>query len=368
MNNWKDVQKEWGVWGPKFPVIDAHNHLWGDWTQCRGIEKVMDASGVVLYCDLTANISIVWAGGGYEFQSGDINDFFRHSSERFYAFTAATFSRSKTLPLFSDAAQFQEETIRLMREHAALGAKGLKILKELGLHYRDDSGNLIFMDDKRLAPIWDEAADLDLPVLIHQSDPFWFFEPVTPENEHYESLKKYPAWSFADRNRYPGKMELLERRDRTVKNHPRTRFILPHVANYAENLDYVSRLLDDNPNVSIDFSARMDEIGRKPQETRSFMVQHQDRIIFGTDMPVSEEVYRAYYRFLETRDEPIVPPDYDGTFERYRWKITGLELPDQVLKKIYHQNILDLIPSLREPFARLLEFPGFSQEQQNKAD
>jgi len=72
-------------------------------------------------------------------------------------------------------------------------------------------------------------------------------------------------------------------------------------------------------------------------------------------MPVSEEVYRAYYRFLETRDEPIVPPDYDGTFERYRWKITGLELPEQVLKKIYHQNILDLIPSLRESFTRLLK-------------
>ena len=47
-----------------------------------------------------------------------------------------------------------------------------------------------------------KPARLKIPVLIHQADPSGFFEPVTPENEHYESLIKYPSWSFAD-PKYP---------------------------------------------------------------------------------------------------------------------------------------------------------------------
>jgi len=89
---------------------------------------------------------------------------------------------------------------------------------------------------------------LGLPVLIHQSDPVGFFEPVTPDNEHYTTMLRYPDWSFLD-PRYSRKRELLERRDRLIARHPRTTFILPHVANWPENLGYVSDLLDRFPNV-----------------------------------------------------------------------------------------------------------------------
>jgi predicted TIM-barrel fold metal-dependent hydrolase len=336
-----------------FPVIDAHNHLWGNWQVTRVIET-MDQAGVRSYCDLTGNVRIEFAGGGYLIKPGNISDFFENCSMkfpgRFYCFTMANFATPANKPLFVDHKLFVDECIETLNKHVELGAKGLKILKELGLHYRDSSGELINCNDKRLFPIWEEAARLKIPVLIHQADPAGFFEPVSPENEHYESLKKYPLWSFAD-PRFPRKIELLKRRDDLIRQHPDTTFILPHFGNYPENIQYVSELLTENPNVYIDFSARIDELGRQPYSSREFFMKHQDKIIFGTDMPAnidsSVEMYRTYFRFLETYDESFYSPDYDGTFDQVRWPICGIGLPKEVLKKIYYENILKIIPSLK---------------------
>jgi len=339
-----------------FPAIDAHNHLWANWDLEKLIET-MDSVGVVSYCDLTANARISFVEGGYHLQEGKFEDFLTNCADRypgrFYAFTMATFARPTTEPLFSDAEKFVEETISLLRRHVGLGARGLKLTKELGLHFKDIQGNLIFVDDLRLSPIWDLAAELGVPVLLHQSDPYGFFEPATPENEHYESLVKYPTWCFAD-PRFPRKKDLLDRRDNLIRRHPNTTFILAHVANFPENLDYVSRLLDENANVYIDFSARIDELGRQPYSAREFFIRYQDRILFGTDMPPSVQMYRCYFRFLETFDEYFFPPDYDGTFERHRWAIYGIGLPEEVLAKIYYQNALKVIPGLEKDLKGLL--------------
>jgi len=340
-----------------FPVIDAHNHLWGNW-QVEKVLKTMDEVGVISYCDLTGNVHIEFADGGYVITPGNIQEFFENCDlkypGKFYCFTMSNFAQPTKKPLFNDPGRFVAECIETMNTHAAQGAKGLKILKELGLHYRDSSGELINCNDRRLAPIWEEAARLNMPVLIHQADPAGFFDEVIPENEHFESLKKYPSWSFAD-PKFPRKIELLERRNDLIRQHPDTTFILPHFANYAENIPYVSNLLDENPNVYIDFSARLDELGRQPYSTREFFIRHQDRIIFGSDMPAnldcSAEMYRTYFRFLETYDESFYSPDYDGTFDRARWPICGIGLPKDVLKKIYSENILKIIPSLKMNFS-----------------
>jgi hypothetical protein len=334
-----------------FPVIDAHNHLWGNWTGVDNLVAMLDQVDVVCYCDLTANVAISWVEGGYRLSRGSFEGFLASCVQRrpgrFYGFTTATLAQPESEPLFTDAGQFVSETIALLRKHVALGARGLKVLKELGLHYRDGDGNLVAVDDPRLAPIWEEAGSLGIPVLIHQSDPAAFFDPITPDNEHYDTLTKYPSWSFAD-PKFPRKAELMQRRDNLIRSHRNTTFILAHVANYPEDLSYVARLLDENPNAHIDFSARLDELGRQPYAAREFMIRYQDRICFGTDMPVTLPMYRCYFRFLETFDEFFYAPDYDGTFERHRWPIYGLGLPDEVLRKIYYENALRLVPGLRE--------------------
>ena len=340
----------------RFPAIDAHNHLWGN-QQVSELIKILDSVGVVSYCDLTPEMRITWAQGGGEEQKTGIENFLADFAQahpgRFYAFTTATFVHPATEPLFANAAQFVKDTVETLRERVSLGARGLKILKGFGLISRDSQGNLIAADDPRLAGIWDAAGDLGVPVLIHQSDPYGFFEPITPENEHYESLAKYSDWCFND-PKFPRKMELLQRRDNLIRRHPNTTFILAHVANFAENLAYVSQLLEENSNVYIDFSARIDELGRQPYSAREFFIRHQDRILFGADMPASVEMYRCYFRFLETFDEYFFAPDYDGTFDRHRWAICGIGLPEAVLAKVYYQNALKVIPGLREELQGVL--------------
>lgn len=336
----------------RFPVVDAHNHLWGNWKKLDATVADLDAVGVAAYCDLTANVNAEWAEGGYRISSGDWArfgaDVARRYPGRFYGFTTATLAQPHDQPLFSDAGTFVAETVDALRRDVQRGARGLKVLKEFGLRHRDARGRLICVDDPRLAPIWDEAGRLGVPVLIHQSDPFGFFQPVTPENEHADTLRKFPDWDFSDRTRFPSKEELLRRRDALVAAHPGTTFILPHVANWPEKLDYVSDLLDRQPHVFIDLSARLDELGRQPYRARAFILRHADRILFGTDMPVSREMYRCHFRFFETADEYFIPPDYDGTFGRHRWRIHGINLPDDILRKIYSENAIRIIPGLRD--------------------
>jgi|GEM_PF-871176 len=178
-----------------------------------------------------------------------------------------------------------------------------------------------------------------------------FFDPVTPENEHYDSLQKYPDWSFCDRQRFPSHAELLERLENLIASHRTTTFLLPHGANWPENLEWLDGLLQRHPNVYLDFSARLDELGRQPYSAREFHIRHQDRIYFGTDMPASPEMYRFHWRFYETFDEHFIPPDYDGTFGRHRWKVCGIGLPDDVLRKLYYGNALKIVPGLREQLA-----------------
>ena len=344
----------------RFPAIDAHNHLWGRGSVDAVIE-VLDTVGIALYCDLTANASIEFADGGYALHTREFDNFLADvaaANDRIYGFTLAGFAAPTDGPLFYDASTFTESCCETLVSHVKRGAMGLKVLKEMGLSYKDSNGKLIRVDDERLSPIWETAGRLGVPVLIHQSDPYGFFEPITPENEHYESLLKYPSWSFSD-DKTPSKLELLARRDNLIRQHPGTTFILPHVANYAEHLGYVSELIEENENVYVDFSARLDEIGRTPYATRELCMTHQDRILFGTDMPAdiesSIDMYRTYFRFFETYDEGFFAPDYDGTFTRARWTICGIGLPDDVLQKIYFANALTIMPALRRRYERTLK-------------
>jgi predicted TIM-barrel fold metal-dependent hydrolase len=234
-----------------------------------------------------------------------------------------------------------------LREDARRGALGLKVTKELGLRFVEPDGSMVRIDDARLTPIWREAGKLGLPVLIHTSDPVGFFSPADPTNEHFPSLLKHPGWSFYG-SRF-SKDELLAQRTRMMADNPDTTFICPHVANMPEDLDWVCDLLEKLPNVCIDFSARMDELGRQPYSARDFLIRWQDRVVFAADMPLSERMYRSYFRFLETKDEYFDYPGYLGEDTNFvRWKIYGLGLPDGVLEKIYRKNAQRIIPGLQE--------------------
>ena len=183
-----------------------------------------------------------------------------------------------------------------------------------------------------------------MPVLIHVADPVAFFDPLTVHNERYEELSAHPDWHFHGPG-FPPFETVIEQLATLVRRHPATTFIGAHVGCYAENLPWVSRLLDACPNFHVDISARPGELGRVPYSARDLLVRHADRVLFGTDSPPDVATYRLHYRFLETRDEHF----HYARSERPpqgRWMIYGLDLPDDVLRRVYHDNA-----------ARLLGFP-----------
>src|SRR5437879_4786447 len=160
---------------------------------------------------------------------------------------------------------------------------------------------LLRVDDERLAPMFEKAADLGVPIMFHIADPDAFFLPIDEHNERYEELAAHPEWSF-----YPShfsKEELLRQRDRVFARHPRTTFVAAHVAEHPEDLCYVCGLLDKYSNVHVDIGSRCAELGRQPYTARELFLKYSDRILFGTDLVPYVNIHRLHFRFLETADE-----------------------------------------------------------------
>jgi predicted TIM-barrel fold metal-dependent hydrolase len=309
----------------KFPVIDVHNHvndpggIHGEEIPAAEVIRRMDAANVQKIVILTG----LW---GEKFQSV-YDKMVKPYPDRFIVFTQMDWSKI-------DDANFSQEMVAQLDDAVRRGARGLKILKDLGLGVRDKSGKLIPIDDARLDPVWEECGKLGIPVAIHSTDPEAFFTPIDQHNERYEELNQNPSWSFYG-SKFPSKETLIGQRNHVFEKHPHTTFIALHVANWPENLDLVSSWLDKYPNMLVEFGARQAELGRQPRRSQKFFADYQDRILFGTDSEPELPMYANYFRWLETADEYFPYWGYPG---QGRWEIYGMELPDSILEKVYHKN------------------------------
>lgn len=244
------------------------------------------------------------------------------------------------------------------------GFRGLKISKALGLYLGDVTGERIPVDWEALDPLWSRAGELGIPVAIHTSDPAAFWEPLDGSNERFEELIIHPSWSFAD-SRFPSRERLLFERNNVIARHPQTIFVCVHVANSPEDLDLVDGWLDAFPNMRIDTSARVPELGRHaPERVRAFFTKHRKRILFGTDLglgadglmlgstgresPTMEDVkpfYRAQFRYFEGSERDIPTP----TPIQGDWSLDAIGLDDEVLSDIYYRNAERLLGRSTRP-------------------
>ncbi len=245
---------------------------------------------------------------------------------------------------------FSERTADQLADAVKRGVSGLKVFKQLGLEYRDADGSLLKVDDPRWDAIWQRCGQLGIPVLMHTGDPQAFFEPIDETNERWEELSRHPDWSFFGPG-FPTLLELQQARNRVLARHPKTNFIAAHMANSPEDLQQLAQWLDEHPNLYVDLSSRISELGRQPYTARDFLIRYQDRVLFGTDGPWPEQRLSYYWRFLETRDQSFPYSEKQPPPQGF-WAIYGIELPTEVLKKIYHGNALRIIPGLMDKFSR----------------
>jgi predicted TIM-barrel fold metal-dependent hydrolase len=331
----KLVTKTTLVEKPKFPVVDAHNHLadpfGGGWDKkpLGELLDLLDEAGVVHYIDLDG-------GWGEDILLQHLETFKAKAPGRFQVFGGVDWSKWESMG--DGFAEWAAGRLKVQKE---AGAQGLKIWKPFGLHVKDHKGQLVKVDDARLAPIWETAGALGLPVLAHVADPVAFFDPIDETNERWEEIGEHPDWAFTSPP-FPSFMEIMNGFFNLVKGHPGTTFIGAHTGCYGENLSWVGNMLDACPNYFIDISARLGELGRQPYSARKFFIQYQDRILFGSDMGPDLDAYRLSYRFLETDDEYFNYNTGDVP-QQGRWYVHGLYLPDEVLKKIYHENAIKVL-------------------------
>ena len=345
-----------GATGPPHPpiasrppgrIIDAHAHLMG-YEVWADVERVLDQNNI----DFIFNLS----GGSPRRGQSLAMMLARDSGGRVANLMTVDW---EGIDEFAFGEVLAAELELLVTRY---GYVGLKISKALGLFARDGYGQLIDVDDPRLFPLWEKAGELGVPVFIHTADPLAFWEPTTPENERFAELSVHPGWSFHG-PQFPPREELLAERDHLVELFPETTFVGVHFGNNPEDPEYVARLLDQHPNFYIDLAARVPELGRHdPERIREIFIEHQDRILFATDIVIVKQrgetsytlgsggeepdVFEEVQPFYATHDRWLTTHDHDfahPTPIQGDWTIDAVGLPQAVLDRIYYLNAYELV-------------------------
>jgi len=320
------VVPETKVTSAKFPVIDVHSHHWRMDTQDNAlVARQMDTLNMPVLINLSGN-------------SGDrlkamVDAAQKQAPGRFIIFANIDFNDM-------DDPEWTERTVAQLEEDYKNGARGLKIFKNLGLTVTDSNGR-VPADDPRVDPVWAKAGELGIPVLIHTGEPAVFWEPIDEHNERWLEMKQFPNRHRGDSTKYPSWEEVMSEQWNIFRKHPETTFINAHFGWMANDLDRLGKHLDEFPNAVTETAAIIAELGRQPRQARDFFIKYQDRILFGKDTYRPIE-YHTYFRILETDDEYF---DYFRKRHAF-WKMYGMNLPDEVLKKVYYKNALRIIPGI----------------------
>ncbi len=310
----------------KFPFVDVHNHQWNMPKQDLSVTiRDMDSLNMAVMVNLSG-------GTGDNIKRGITNVNAAYPN-RFIIFANIEFKGI-------GEPGWTENAVKQLEADVKNGANGLKIFKNLGLSVKDNEGRLVPIDDKRLDAIWQKCGELKIPVLIHTADPKPFWDEVDEHNERWMEIVTHPGRKRGADNPVPWE-KLIEEQHAVFKMHRNTIFIAAHFGWYANDLEKLGSLLDELPNVVVEFGAVIAELARQPIMAKQFFTKYQDRILFGKDSWVPDE-YKTYFRVLETTDEYF---PYHKKYHAF-WRMYGLGLPDDILRKIYYKNALRIIPHI----------------------
>lgn len=323
------VVPEHEIKSAKFPFIDVHNHQFNMPNQnLEELVAEMDKLNMAVMVNLSGR-----GRGSEEHLRGSLNNVNETAPNRFIVFTNINLTTI-------DEPNWTENTVKQIENDVKMGANGLKIYKSQSMLTRDNKGNRVKINDPRIGPVWAKCGELGIPVLIHAADPKSFWDPHDENNERWLELKVRSGRKRGPDNPAPWETLIAEQHD-IFKKHSNTTFINAHLGWYGNNLQKLGELMDALPNMYSEIGAVIAELGRQPRMAKKFLTKYQGRVMFGKDYWNPEEYY-TYFRVLETDDE------YFPYYKRYHafWRMYGLDLDDEVLKKLYYKNALNIIPNI----------------------
>ncbi|MFO7824099.1 MAG: amidohydrolase family protein [Cyclobacterium sp.] len=311
-----------------FPIIDMHAHPYAkseaqldEWVQL--MDKVgIDKTVILTYETGSAFDSLVQAYKKYE--------------DRFILFCGFDYTGY-------ESEDFGPAAVKELERCFAAGAKGVGELgdKGKGLFYsRPTKAFGMHIDDPKMKPLIQKCADLGMPISIHVAEPIWMYQTMDASNDGLMNAFK---WRLDDQEGIEDHEGMLKILENAVAENPETTFIACHYANSSYDLSLLGKLFDKYPNLYADNSARYAETASIPRTVNKFYTRYADRLVYGTDMGISEGMYKTTLRILETADEHF----YDRNISSYHWAMHGFDLSPQVLEKVYRENarkILNLQP------------------------
>ena len=201
------------------------------------------------------------------------------------------------------------------------------------------------------APYWEKLAQTQVPLVFHVNDPEEFWDA-----ERVPDWAREMGWYYGDgtyidnEDQYRQVLNVLDR-------HPELNINFAHFFFLSAQLDRLGVYLDRYPNMRVDLTPGIEmffNFAENPQQTRDFFIKYQDRILYGTDIGARAlladrsagieteeslariEVVRG---FLEN-EGPFKLTHQGFLFGGKEATFFGIQLPDDVLDKIYYQNFI----------------------------
>lgn len=252
-------------------------------------------------------------------------------------------------PYNFDSASFAADAIKQINRDFEHGALAVKLWKNVGMEIKDKSGQYILADDPKFEPIYKDIASHGKTLMTHQAEPDVAWGPPDASDPSWSYYQENPQWYVANRPGFPSKQKILDARDHVLANNPNLRMVGVHLGSMERSLENITSHLDKYSNFAIDTAARMKYLMLMPPEkVRAFLIKYQDRVLYGTDLDLDPDanvpetltewksVYARDWKFLAT----------DETVTVQGKQVHGLNLPQPVLQKIFHDNAIHWIPGL----------------------
>ena len=304
----------------RYPAIDMHSHDYPKTdAEIAAWVKTMDNTGI-------AKTIILSGKTGSAFDS--VVDKYAKYKDRFEVWCGFDYTGA-------DQPGWEKRAVAELERCFRKGAKGIGELgdKGLGELYSDPTpGYGIHIDDPRMKSLIRKCGELKMPINIHVAEDAWMYLPPDSTNDGLMNAAKWQV--DMTKEGIIGHDELIRTLENAARDNPGTTFIASHLANTCSDLSVLGAMLDKYPNLYADVSARYGEIAPIPRFVHAFFEKYADRLVYGTDMGVSDRMYRTTFRILESADEHF----YEVEQFDYHWALYGLHLTDKTLKKLYSDN------------------------------